>query len=130
MHTLGSSFTPPGFHAGGLRYHGMAPLVSHLLQRDVIEAIALTQNKCFEAGAEIVRAAADSRSDASASQGLATPAFVRLVGWWPLNNLFMLLLPATGILWLAVRGCATNAVVAAALLIVGGTVVDFGGLRC
>ena len=30
MHTLGSSFTPPGFHAGGLRYHGMAPLVSHL----------------------------------------------------------------------------------------------------
>jgi len=30
MYTLGSSFTPPGFHAGGLRYHGMAPLVSHL----------------------------------------------------------------------------------------------------
>src|SRR5262249_19417459 len=31
MHTLGSAFVPPGFHAGGLRYHGMAPLVSHLL---------------------------------------------------------------------------------------------------
>ena len=30
MHTLGSAFTPPGFHAGGLRYHGMAPMVSHL----------------------------------------------------------------------------------------------------
>ena len=30
MHTLGSSFIPPGFHAGGLRYHGMAPLVSHV----------------------------------------------------------------------------------------------------
>ena len=29
MHTLGSTFMPPGFHAGGLRYHGMAPLVSH-----------------------------------------------------------------------------------------------------
>ena len=29
MHTLGSEFIPPGFHAGGLRYHGMAPMVSH-----------------------------------------------------------------------------------------------------
>jgi tryptophan synthase beta chain len=30
MHTLGSTYVPPGFHAGGLRYHGMAPLVSHV----------------------------------------------------------------------------------------------------
>ncbi len=50
MHTLGSSFMPPGFHAGGLRYHGMAPLVSHLKQLNLIEAEAYTQNACFEAG--------------------------------------------------------------------------------
>ena len=50
MHTLGSTFTPPGFHAGGLRYHGMAPLVSHLKQLDLIEATAYTQNECFAAG--------------------------------------------------------------------------------
>ncbi len=37
MHTLGSSFTPPGFHAGGLRYHGMAPLVSHLKELGELE---------------------------------------------------------------------------------------------
>jgi tryptophan synthase beta chain len=50
MHTLGSTFMPPGFHAGGLRYHGMAPLVSHLKQLGLIEAEAYTQNACFEAG--------------------------------------------------------------------------------
>ena len=44
MHTLGSTFTPPGFHAGGLRYHGMAPLVSHLLELGLIEARAYHQN--------------------------------------------------------------------------------------
>jgi tryptophan synthase beta chain len=38
MHTLGSGFVPPGFHAGGLRYHGMAPLVSHLAQLKLLEA--------------------------------------------------------------------------------------------
>ena len=50
MHTLGSSFTPPGFHAGGLRYHGMAPLVSHLKELDLIEAVAYHQTECFAAG--------------------------------------------------------------------------------
>jgi tryptophan synthase beta chain len=50
MHTLGSTFMPPGFHAGGLRYHGMAPLVSHLKQLGLIDAEAYTQNACFEAG--------------------------------------------------------------------------------
>jgi tryptophan synthase beta chain len=50
MHTLGSTFMPPGFHAGGLRYHGMAPLVSHLKELGLIEAVAYTQNACFEAG--------------------------------------------------------------------------------
>ncbi len=56
MHTLGSTFTPPGFHAGGLRYHGMAPLVSHLKDLNLIEATAYAQNACFEAGVLFARA--------------------------------------------------------------------------
>src|SRR5574339_190924 len=56
MHTLGSSFMPPGFHAGGLRYHGMAPLVSHIKELGLIEARAYHQTKCFEAGVEFARA--------------------------------------------------------------------------
>jgi len=56
MHTLGSTFTPPGFHAGGLRYHGMAPLVSHLKELGLIEARAYQQIQCFEAGVKFARA--------------------------------------------------------------------------
>ena len=56
MHTLGSTFTPPGFHAGGLRYHGMAPLVSHLLDLGLIEATAYHQRACFDAGVQFARA--------------------------------------------------------------------------
>ncbi len=56
MHTLGSTFTPPGFHAGGLRYHGMAPLVSHLRELGLIEATAYHQTACFEAGVMFARA--------------------------------------------------------------------------
>jgi tryptophan synthase beta chain len=55
MHTLGSTFTPPGFHAGGLRYHGMAPLVSHVKQLGLIEAQAYHQLSCFEAGVLFAR---------------------------------------------------------------------------
>jgi tryptophan synthase beta chain len=55
MHTLGSTFMPPGFHAGGLRYHGMAPLVSHLKELGLIEAEAFTQNDCFAAGVLFAR---------------------------------------------------------------------------
>lgn len=55
MHTLGSTFTPPPFHAGGLRYHGMAPLVSHLKELGLIEATAYTQTQCFEAGVLFAR---------------------------------------------------------------------------
>jgi len=50
MYTLGHVFVPPGIHAGGLRYHGMAPLVSHLKNLDIIEAAAFHQIECFEAG--------------------------------------------------------------------------------
>jgi tryptophan synthase beta chain len=55
MHTLGSSFVPPGFHAGGLRYHGMAPLISHVADLGLIEARALAQVGCFEAGVQFAR---------------------------------------------------------------------------
>jgi tryptophan synthase beta chain len=56
MHTLGSTFVPPGFHAGGLRYHGMAPLVSHLHELGLIEAVAHTQLDVFAAGVAFARA--------------------------------------------------------------------------
>ncbi|HRP77015.1 MAG TPA: TrpB-like pyridoxal phosphate-dependent enzyme [Rhodocyclaceae bacterium] len=56
MHTLGSTFTPPGFHAGGLRYHGMAPMVSHIKELDLIEAVSYHQRQCFEAGVQFARA--------------------------------------------------------------------------
>ncbi len=56
MHTLGSTFTPPGFHAGGLRYHGMAPMVSHLAELGLIEARAYHQVSCFQAGVQFARA--------------------------------------------------------------------------
>ncbi|MEX8498539.1 MAG: TrpB-like pyridoxal phosphate-dependent enzyme [Leptothrix ochracea] len=56
MHTLGSTFTPPGFHAGGLRYHGMAPMVSHVKELGLIEAVAYHQVGCFEAGVTFARA--------------------------------------------------------------------------
>jgi tryptophan synthase beta chain len=56
MHTLGSTFVPPGFHAGGLRYHGMAPLVSHVVDLDLVEAVAYHQTECFAAGVQFARA--------------------------------------------------------------------------
>jgi tryptophan synthase beta chain len=56
MHTLGASFVPPGFHAGGLRYHGMAPLVSHVRDLDLIEAINVQQLEAFSAGVQFARA--------------------------------------------------------------------------
>jgi tryptophan synthase beta chain len=55
MHTLGSTFTPPGFHAGGLRYHGMAPLISHIAHLGLLEAQAYQQSACFEAGVQFAR---------------------------------------------------------------------------
>ena len=56
MHTLGSDFTPPGLHAGGLRYHGMAPLVSHAKELGLIEARSVHQTDCFAAGVMFARA--------------------------------------------------------------------------
>jgi len=56
MHTLGHTFVPPGLHAGGLRYHGMAPLVSHLKDLGLIEAVAYHQTECFKAAVTFARA--------------------------------------------------------------------------
>jgi tryptophan synthase beta chain len=56
MHTLGSTFTPPPFHAGGLRYHGMAPLVSHCQELGLLESRAYTQSEIFAAGVQFARA--------------------------------------------------------------------------
>jgi tryptophan synthase beta chain len=55
MHTLGSTFTPPGFHAGGLRYHGMAPMVSHVKELGLIEAKSYHQTPCFAAGIQFAK---------------------------------------------------------------------------
>ncbi len=56
MHTLGSTYVPPGIHAGGLRYHGMAPLVSHLVELGKIEPTAVEQLETFAAGIQFARA--------------------------------------------------------------------------
>ena len=56
MHTLGSTFIPPAVHAGGLRYHGMAPLVSHVKHLGLIEARAYRQKEVFDAGVQFARA--------------------------------------------------------------------------
>ncbi|MBN1190900.1 MAG: TrpB-like pyridoxal phosphate-dependent enzyme [Dehalococcoidales bacterium] len=55
MYTLGHDFMPPPVHAGGLRYHGMAPLISHLLHLGMIEARAVPQLATFEAGVTFAR---------------------------------------------------------------------------
>jgi tryptophan synthase beta chain len=55
MYTLGHDFVPPGIHAGGLRYHGAAPLVSQLLHHQLIEAKAVGQLTCFEAAVQFAR---------------------------------------------------------------------------
>jgi tryptophan synthase beta chain len=55
MYSLGSNFMPPIFHAGGLRYHGAAPIVSHMKELGLFEAVALPQKSCFEAGVMFAR---------------------------------------------------------------------------
>jgi len=55
MYTLGHKFMPPSIHAGGLRYHGMSPMVSHALKLGLMEAEAYHQTKVFEAGTLFAR---------------------------------------------------------------------------
>jgi tryptophan synthase beta chain len=56
MYTLGHTFMPPPVHAGGLRYHGMAPIICHLYQLGLVEAKAVHQLATFEAGVTFARA--------------------------------------------------------------------------
>jgi tryptophan synthase beta chain len=56
MYTLGSGFVPPGLHAGGLRYHGMAPMVSHAKELGLLEGRAYDQLTCLEAGVTFAKA--------------------------------------------------------------------------
>ncbi len=55
MHTLGHGFIPPPIHAGGLRYHGMAPIICHLYNLGLVEAVAVHQTAVFEAGVKFAR---------------------------------------------------------------------------
>ena len=55
MYTLGHGFVPPGIHAGGLRYHGMAPIISALVREKIIEPLKVQQLECFEAGVLFAR---------------------------------------------------------------------------
>ena len=56
MHTLGHDFVPDPIHAGGLRYHGMSPLLSHMYELGMFEAVAKSQSECFAAGLRFARA--------------------------------------------------------------------------
>ncbi|OAN48719.1 TrpB-like pyridoxal phosphate-dependent enzyme [Magnetospirillum moscoviense] len=56
MHTLGSTFMPPGSHSGGLRYHGMAPMVSHVKELGLCDAKSYAQTECFAAAVQFARA--------------------------------------------------------------------------
>jgi len=56
MYTLGHTFIPAPIHAGGLRYHGMAPIICHLYELGLIEAVAYYQNEVFEAAVSFTRA--------------------------------------------------------------------------
>jgi tryptophan synthase beta chain len=55
MHTLGHTFIPDPIHAGGLRYHGMSPLLSHVVHLGLVEALAIPQVECFAAGVRFAR---------------------------------------------------------------------------
>ena len=55
MHTLGHDFVPDPIHAGGLRYHGMAPLVSHIYELGLVEAEAIGQSECFQGAVKFAR---------------------------------------------------------------------------
>jgi tryptophan synthase beta chain len=55
MHTLGHRFIPDPIHAGGLRYHGMSPLLSHVYELGLIEALAVQQTECFAAAVQFAR---------------------------------------------------------------------------
>ena len=74
MHTLGPDFIPEPIHAGGLRYHGMAPLVSLLKEHGVIEARSVHQRASFEAGRHV----RPGRGHPAGARADATPSRVAI----------------------------------------------------
>ena len=70
MYTLGHGFVPAAIHAGGLRYHGVAPLVSAVAHQGLMEAMAIPQTECFEAG----HAVRPHRGDHSRPRSPPTPS--------------------------------------------------------
>jgi tryptophan synthase beta chain len=55
MYTLGHGFVPPAIHAGGLRYHGVSPLISALVNQKIIHPVAYSQNEVFDAAVKFAR---------------------------------------------------------------------------
>ena len=55
MHTLGADFVPPAIHAGGLRYHGMSPMVSHAVNLGLMDAVAISQEDALSSGVVFAR---------------------------------------------------------------------------
>ena len=79
MHTLGKDFVPPSIHAGGLRYHGMSPMVSHAVNLGLIEAVAIEQDVAFVAGVEFARAEGIIPAPESTHAVAAAIAYARTV---------------------------------------------------
>lgn len=79
MHTLGTDFVPPAIHAGGLRYHGMAPMVSHTVNLGLMEAVAIEQDDAFAAGVLFARAEGIVPAPESTHAVAAAIAYARTV---------------------------------------------------
>ncbi|MGW6005579.1 TrpB-like pyridoxal phosphate-dependent enzyme [Oerskovia enterophila] len=79
MHTLGKDFVPPAIHAGGLRYHGMSPMVSHAVNLGLMDAVAIEQDEAFRAGLEFARSEGIIPAPESTHAVAAAIAYARTV---------------------------------------------------
>ena len=79
MYTLGKDFVPPAIHAGGLRYHGMSPMVSHAVNLGLMDAVAIEQDVAFAAGIEFARAEGIIPAPESTHAVAAALAYARTV---------------------------------------------------
>jgi len=79
MYTLGKDFVPPAIHAGGLRYHGMSPMVSHAVNLGLMDAVAIEQDVAFAAGIEFARAEGIIPAPESTHAVAAAIAYARTV---------------------------------------------------
>jgi tryptophan synthase beta chain len=92
MYSLGKDFIPPPIHAGGLRYHGMAPLVSHLVRLGIVEARAYSQEKVFQAAEVFLKTEGilPAPESAHAIAAVIDEALIAKKSGKPLNILFNL----------------------------------------